>query len=137
MAPQALARRFRKTVLPCGRRRPRLGYRGESHLQGGHSLRSDRTKHQFPLSARLLPYPFAKKLVSIAAQGARESKWRSSCQETNVMNDATEETARLSMQEDIPFLTLAQSGILDLTVDGADEVDANLDLIKGYGRARL
>src|SRR5262249_42862101 len=30
---------------------------------------------------------------------------------------------------------LAGAGILDLTVDGADEVDPNLDLIKGYGRA--
>ena len=39
------------------------------------------------------------------------------------------------MQEGIPLLPLAQAGILDLTVDGADEVDPNLDLIKGYGRA--
>ncbi|HYT95087.1 MAG TPA: ribose-5-phosphate isomerase RpiA [Gemmataceae bacterium] len=47
----------------------------------------------------------------------------------------SEETDRLAMQEDIPLLTLAQAGILDLTVDGADEVDPHLDLIKGYGRA--
>jgi ribose 5-phosphate isomerase A len=47
----------------------------------------------------------------------------------------SEETARLARQEAIPLLTLAEAGILDLTVDGADEVDANLDLIKGYGRA--
>jgi len=47
----------------------------------------------------------------------------------------SEETAKLSEQEDIPLLTLAQAGVLDLTVDGADEVDPNLDLIKGYGRA--
>lgn len=32
-------------------------------------------------------------------------------------------------------MTLAEAGTLDLTVDGADEVDSNLDLIKGYGRA--
>jgi ribose 5-phosphate isomerase A len=32
-------------------------------------------------------------------------------------------------------MTLAEAGLLDLTVDGADEVDPNLDLIKGYGRA--
>jgi ribose 5-phosphate isomerase A len=32
-------------------------------------------------------------------------------------------------------LTLAEAGILDATIDGADEVDPNLDLIKGYGRA--
>jgi ribose 5-phosphate isomerase A len=47
----------------------------------------------------------------------------------------SEETARLARQEGIPLLSLAEAGILDLTVDGADEVDANLDLIKGYGRA--
>jgi ribose 5-phosphate isomerase A len=47
----------------------------------------------------------------------------------------SEETARLATQESIPLLTLAEAGILDLTVDGADEVDPNLDLIKGYGRA--
>jgi ribose 5-phosphate isomerase A len=47
----------------------------------------------------------------------------------------SEETARLAKQEGIPLLTLAEAGVLDLTVDGADEVDPNLDLIKGYGRA--
>src|SRR6516164_8734640 len=47
----------------------------------------------------------------------------------------SEETARLARQEGVPLLTLAEAGILELTVDGADEVDANLDLIKGYGRA--
>ena len=39
------------------------------------------------------------------------------------------------MQTDVPLLPLEHAGILDLTVDGADEVDQNLDLIKGYGRA--
>lgn len=47
----------------------------------------------------------------------------------------SEETASLARQEGIPLVTLAEAGILDLTVDGADEVDPNLDLIKGYGRA--
>ena len=47
----------------------------------------------------------------------------------------SEETAALAGEEGIPLLTLAEAGILDLTVDGADEVDPNLDLIKGYGRA--
>jgi ribose 5-phosphate isomerase A len=47
----------------------------------------------------------------------------------------SEETASLARQEGIPLLTLTEAGILDLTVDGADEVDPNLDLIKGYGRA--
>ena len=45
------------------------------------------------------------------------------------------ETASLAKQEGIPLVTLAQAGILELTVDGADEVDPHLDLIKGYGRA--
>jgi ribose 5-phosphate isomerase A len=47
----------------------------------------------------------------------------------------SEETARLARQEGIPLLILVEAGILDLTVDGADEVDPGLDLIKGYGRA--
>lgn len=46
----------------------------------------------------------------------------------------SEETARLSRQEGIPLLTLAEAEILELTVDGADEVDPQLNLIKGYGR---
>jgi ribose 5-phosphate isomerase A len=47
----------------------------------------------------------------------------------------SEETAKLARQEGIPLLTLAEAGMLDMTVDGADEVDPNLNLIKGYGRA--
>lgn len=47
----------------------------------------------------------------------------------------SEETARLAKAQGVPLLTLAEAGLLDLTVDGADEVDPNLDLIKGYGRA--
>lgn len=47
----------------------------------------------------------------------------------------SEETATLARHEGIPLLTLGEAGVLDLTVDGADEVDPNLDLIKGYGRA--
>jgi ribose 5-phosphate isomerase A len=46
----------------------------------------------------------------------------------------SEETASLSRKEGIPLVTLAEAGVLDLTVDGADEVDPRLDLIKGYGR---
>jgi ribose 5-phosphate isomerase A len=45
------------------------------------------------------------------------------------------DTASLCQEENIPLLTLAEAGILDLTVDGADEVAPNLDVIKGYGRA--
>ena len=44
------------------------------------------------------------------------------------------DTASLARKEGIPLLTLVDAGILELTVDGADEVDPQLDLIKGYGR---
>jgi ribose 5-phosphate isomerase A len=47
----------------------------------------------------------------------------------------SEETERLARQERIPLVTLSEAGILDLTVDGADEVDPHLNLIKGFGRA--
>jgi ribose 5-phosphate isomerase A len=47
----------------------------------------------------------------------------------------SEETAALARDVGVPLVTLAEAGTLDLTVDGADEVDPNLDLIKGYGRA--
>ena len=47
----------------------------------------------------------------------------------------SEETALLARQLGVPLLTLAEAGQLDLTVDGADEVDPDLNLIKGYGRA--
>jgi ribose 5-phosphate isomerase A len=44
-------------------------------------------------------------------------------------------TADLARQLGIPLITLADVERLDLTVDGADEVDPQLNLIKGYGRA--
>ena len=37
----------------------------------------------------------------------------------------------------IPLTTLAENPVIDLTIDGADEVDPNLDLIKGGGGALL
>jgi ribose 5-phosphate isomerase A len=49
----------------------------------------------------------------------------------------SEETAELARQEGIPLLSLAEAETLEMTVDGADEVDPNLDLIKGYGRAMV
>ena len=47
---------------------------------------------------------------------------------------ATEDYAR---QLGIPLSTLDQETHLDMTLDGADEVDPNLDLIKGLGGALL
>ncbi len=46
----------------------------------------------------------------------------------------SEDTARLARELGIP-LTGFEGGELDVTVDGADEVDPRLDLIKGYGGA--
>ncbi|HEY7202870.1 MAG TPA: ribose-5-phosphate isomerase RpiA [Methylomirabilota bacterium] len=43
-------------------------------------------------------------------------------------------TERLAREVGVPLATLDE-GVLDLTVDGADEVDPRLDLIKGYGGA--
>ena len=44
-------------------------------------------------------------------------------------------TAALATEVGIPLLTLEEAGQLDITFDGADEVDTNLDVIKGYGGA--
>jgi ribose 5-phosphate isomerase A len=46
----------------------------------------------------------------------------------------SEATAELARRESIPLITPAEVTTLDLDVDGADEVDPHLDLIKGYGR---
>jgi ribose 5-phosphate isomerase A len=46
----------------------------------------------------------------------------------------SEATAHLATREGIPLVTPAEVTTLDLDVDGADEVDPHLDLIKGYGR---
>ncbi len=47
----------------------------------------------------------------------------------------SERTAELARSLGIPLLTLAEAGTLDVCIDGADEVDERLDLIKGYGGA--
>lgn len=49
----------------------------------------------------------------------------------------SERTARQCREEGIPLLALEEAGALDLAVDGADEVDPRLDLIKGLGGALL
>lgn len=46
-------------------------------------------------------------------------------------------TERTSRELGIPLGTLGELGVLDLTVDGADEVDPGLNLIKGLGGALL
>jgi ribose 5-phosphate isomerase A len=49
----------------------------------------------------------------------------------------SEDTARRSTDLGIPLVSLEEAGELDLTIDGADEVDPELRLIKGLGGALL
>jgi ribose 5-phosphate isomerase A len=44
-------------------------------------------------------------------------------------------SARLAQSLGIPLVSLEEGMPLAVTIDGADEVDPHLDLIKGYGRA--
>lgn len=47
----------------------------------------------------------------------------------------SESTAALAREFAIPLTDFEAVAAVDVTIDGADEVDPNLDLIKGYGRA--
>ena len=47
------------------------------------------------------------------------------------------ETERLAKEMKIPLTTLEEHPVIDLTIDGADEIDPNLNLIKGGGGALL
>lgn len=49
----------------------------------------------------------------------------------------SETTARAARAAGLPLVTLEERSDLDLTIDGADEVDPALDLIKGLGGALL
>jgi len=49
----------------------------------------------------------------------------------------SEATAELAGRLGIPLARLEEVGSLDITFDGADEVDDRLDLIKGYGAAMV
>ena len=47
----------------------------------------------------------------------------------------SEGTEKIAVAQKIPLTTLATHPTIDLTIDGADEVDAHLNLIKGGGAA--
>lgn len=49
----------------------------------------------------------------------------------------SEETEQLAVRHGIPLTTLCETPLLDLTIDGADEIDGELRLIKGGGGALL
>jgi ribose 5-phosphate isomerase A len=44
-------------------------------------------------------------------------------------------TKRLATELKIPLIDLEENTVIDITIDGADEVDSNLNLIKGGGGA--
>ena len=47
----------------------------------------------------------------------------------------SEESRKLAIEVGVPLTTLADHPVIDVTVDGADEVSPTLDLIKGLGGA--
>ncbi len=49
----------------------------------------------------------------------------------------SERSAQQARSLDIPLATLAEQPRIDLTIDGADEIDPQLDLIKGLGGSLL
>jgi ribose 5-phosphate isomerase A len=49
----------------------------------------------------------------------------------------SDDTANLARSFDIPLATLEEQSTLDIVIDGADEVDPGLNLIKGRGGALL
>ena len=49
----------------------------------------------------------------------------------------SEATAALCRRLNVPLTTLAETPELDVVIDGADEIDPELDLIKGLGGAHL
>ncbi len=50
---------------------------------------------------------------------------------------SSDTTAELARKAGIPLITLEEAGTLDINIDGADEFDAKLQLIKGGGGALL
>ncbi len=50
---------------------------------------------------------------------------------------SSEKTAQLARQQHIPLSTLDEHPAIDITIDGADEIDPQLNLIKGLGASLL
>ncbi len=69
--------------------------------------------------------------VDLLAEKLAETGWTVTCVPTSGRTRAQAENLG------IPLATLDEAGTLDLTVDGADEVDDDLNLIKGGGGALL
>jgi ribose 5-phosphate isomerase A len=74
----------------------------------------------------------AKEFVALLGQALRDGKLRDI--RCTCTSEATERQAR---EEGVPTFALAEVSPLDLAVDGADEIDPALRLIKGRGGALL
>ena len=68
-------------------------------------------------------------MIRALAERAREENLRLTCAATS------NRSADLAAELGLKVVTLDQAGWLDLTIDGADEFDAELTLIKGGGGA--
>lgn len=94
----------------------------------------------------------AKRAVDYVEDGMRvglgtgsTAAWMVKCLGEMVRNDGLKitgvatsaRTAELAEQVGVPIVTLDEAKWLDLTIDGADEYDHNLNLIKGGGAALL
>ncbi len=70
-------------------------------------------------------------MVRCLGERVREENLRVTCVPTSAR------TADLARQMGVPIVSLNEAKWLDLTIDGADEFDADLSLIKGGGAALL
>ncbi len=50
---------------------------------------------------------------------------------------SSNQTEKLALELCIPLITFEQKSVIDLNIDGADEIDPNINLIKGGGGALL
>lgn len=69
--------------------------------------------------------------VELLAERLKETGWRVECVATSSA------TRALAKKHGVPLIELDDALTLDLTIDGADELDSDLDLIKGGGGALL
>lgn len=73
---------------------------------------------------------------STAAYAIEEIGKRIKCEKLHVLGVPTSYQAlKLAIQYGIPITTLEEHQMLDLTIDGADQIDEKLNLIKGMGGA--
>lgn len=61
--------------------------------------------------------------------------WQAGALKNIVGIPTSADTESLAREYDIPLSTLDEYPVIDLAIDGADEIDSNLNLIKGLGGA--